>query len=311
MKHYINIEQNITVELPYNMAHKDENFKVENDDYFFDLYMNQSDSTIKISYTYRNLSDHIEGDKLKTYIKDVKKIDEYLTYTLNRGTINTDGGFASNIYMVMVYVLSLALTALICFKLYTKNIPFQMEEITNALSINGWLVVLAIRVVLFPFSILVKPFTIDLFDQQLWINLSTFYDAEIILKAIFIIESICFAGLLVYSVFCAVLFFQRRKEFPKHFIILSVSYCVFAIFDWIAGAYINKLNNIPSTVIVEISGFMGSILFSIIATLYLIKSTRVKQTFVFTYPKAAWQAALSDYYNNLFTEKKDNNHENI
>ncbi|MES2827022.1 MAG: DUF3857 domain-containing protein [Bacteroidota bacterium] len=313
LKHTVNIEQNITVELPYTVNTFDENYKVESSEYYFDVYTSQLDSTIKFSYTYKNKSDHLDPINFKTYIKDINKIDQYLTYTLNRGG-NVAGGNdnnSGNYYMMMVYIVAMAISSYLCFRLYIKKTPYQIEEIADARPLGGWLVVLGLRVIAFPIAMLIKPFTLNLFGNEVWNNIALLAENSSGLKMLMMLEVVMFALCFVYGFFCAILFFNRRKEFPKHFVILCLSYIGFVCYDWALSAYINKLGNLAFTGFEEAAGFVGALVFGVIVTYYLQNSQRVKQTFVFTYPRSDWESKLAEYYNQLFTEKKEHNHEDI
>lgn len=296
LKHYINIEQNITVNMPYALPFHDEMAKVESDDYFFDLYASQRDSVLKFSYTYKNSTDHIAENHITKYIADMKKIDEHLSYTAYREQSGTSGT-GVNFYTVLPYLLALATTAFLLSRLYFRKQAFDIEKIADAAPIEGWLLLVALRMIVFPISLLLKPFALNMFSHQLWDNLRTFTEGENLIKTAFIMESVFFASLFAYSIFCLLLFFQRRMEFPKHFIILNLAYLGFLIFDLSISAYIEKIDDKYVQPTGEITTFMGATIYSLLFIWYISKSELVKQIFVFTYPKFAWRSALQNITN--------------
>lgn len=304
LKHYINIEQNITVNMPYLLPAHEDMAKVENDNYFFDLYVNQRDSVLKFSYTYKNMTDHIPEDQVKQYIADMKKIDGHLSYTAYREQ-NGPTGTGVNFYTALPYLLALVVSAFLFSKLYFRKEAFDIEKIAEAIPIGGWLFLVALRLIVFPISLLLKPFALDMFNPQLWKNLSTFTEGENLLKTAFILESIFFATLFAYSVYCLILFFQKRREFPKNFIGLCLAHLGFLIFDLSISAYIEKVDAKYVQPTGELTAAMGATVYSLLFIWYIAKSERVKQTFVFTYPKFAWKAALAEYYEQLSFKKEE------
>lgn len=298
LKHAVNIEQNITVCMPYAVPLSDDHFSVDRDNYFFDIYYSQLDSIIKFSYTYRNMADHIPENKIQEYISDVKKIDEYLTYTINYGVTSSSTAGVS-FYMILPYLLTLIVAGIILTRLYFKKSAFDIEKISDAIPIGGWLVLVGFRMVVFPISISAKPFSINMFNNNLWLNLNHYGDHELLVRTCFIFEAIVFAGLLAYSIFCSILFFQRRIELPRHFIILTIGYFIFVIFDASFGTFVSMLNNTDPFDSALIKDIIITTIFSIIFIWYFLKSERVKQTFVFTYPKFEWKSALGKYYEEL------------
>jgi hypothetical protein len=303
LKHYVNVEQNITVNMPYALSEHDENFKVESDNYIFDVYNSQADSTIKFSYTYRNLTDHVPADQIKNYISDVKKIDEYLTYTVNRGT-KTSTGKGVNYYMVLPYLLTLGITAFFFRRLYIRKEVFDIEKIADAIPIGGWLILIGIRMIIFPLVLLIKPFLINAFGTQLWYNLGNFSEGEYVAKTGAILEIIFFAALFTYAIYCTVLFFMRRMEFPKQFTLFTTAYFCFLVYDLFFSLYLDKKDSIDPK---DLGGLIGALLYCIIFVWYIAKSERVKQTFVFTYPKFEWESALAQYYEETSFTKEESN----
>jgi len=304
LKDYINIEQNITVDMPYNVSVGDDTFQIENDSYYFDMYQIQRPREIKFSYTFRNSVGYLENDKIKDYAKDIKKIDEYLTHYIKRGG-TAEANNHINFYMLIPYLFCLAGSALFFLKLYKKNEPFIIEDIADALPIGGWLVLIAMRVMIFPIILLTGPFLIRMFKNEAWNGLANFGNWEGLLKFTFIAEAMIYAFLFTYSVFCLILFFQRRKSFPKHFIIITTGHLGFLIFD---TAIASSMNSILGKTFVnpkDLGSVFGSLIYCIIFVWYLLASERVKQTFVFTYPKSVWQLALAKYHDHFYAKKDE------
>ena len=153
--------------------------------------------------------------------------------------------------------------------------------------------------------LLIAPFLLQMFKKEVWNGLANFGNWEDLLKFTFIAEAIIYAFLFVYSIFCLVLFFQRRKSFPKHFIIITIGHLTFLIFDIAIASSMNSILGKPFVSPKDLGSVFGSLIYCIIFVWYLLKSERVKQTFVFTYPKSVWQLGLTEYYEHFYAKREE------
>lgn len=304
MSNHVNIEQRISINMPYSSNLGTENFKVENDNYYFELYRFQRDRKATFDYTFRTMTGVIEPDGVKNYIKESKKIEEYLTYHVNRkGSELSAGSAAIGPFTIIPFILAIVITGFLVFMAYRKKSDFDIERIAYAAPIGEWLVLLGMRVVYYPFLMLLSPFFTGLFGRSFWTQLDAFNSSQWVIKSAFVTEAIIYGFLFSYSIYCAFLFFNRRANFPKQFIILSVSHVGFLIFDLAIALYIKYISGTTSADTQGISGLIGTVLISAVWTWYLLKSQRVKETFVFTYPKEEWEQALAEYYSEHYRAK--------
>jgi len=303
MTNHVNIQQRIAINMPYDSDLGAESFKIENDRYYFELYGFQRDRKVTFDYTFRTMTSFIGPDEIKNYIKESKQIDEYLTYHINRKFSALSVSTGVTAFTVVPYILAIIATVFFAFMAYRKRSDFDIERIAYASPISGWLVLLGFRIVYLPLLMLISPFSTGLFGKSLWVKLSAFGSNEIIVKGIFVIESIIYGFLLVYSVYCAFLFFNKRSNFVKQFIILSISHVVFVIFDLALASYIEQISGVASTTAAQIPGLIGTMVITGIWIWYLLKSELVKETFVFTYPKKDWEQALAEYYSEQYRDK--------
>ncbi|WP_285008231.1 DUF3857 domain-containing protein [Pedobacter faecalis] len=298
----LNVEQNIFVDMPYDVSPSEDSFQVETGDYHFDIYTSQRDRELRFSYTYRNMSSFLASDKARAYAKDVKKIDEYLTHYVRR-SINAETATGPNQFTAITYMLAAAVSGFIFFRLFKTPSTFNVNAIANATEIKGWLILLAIRIVVLPILLIHGVLNSGVFNKTVWMNITSFGSWALPLKSYFLLETILFSILFTYSIFCMVIFFQRRREFPKHFIILTAINIVLLLSDFLVGGLINRSQNVSFTTPEAVVQVIFGTLYSFAWILYLLKSERVRDTFVFTYPKFAWQSALGVYYTNLYEQK--------
>jgi hypothetical protein len=302
LKYPTDLEQIITVNMPYepNIANGD--YSIEQPGYRFSVNAFRVGKTQTFHYKLQNLMPFIEGSAIKTYAKDREKIVEYLTYYIDRNGLGLKSG--TNPYMIMTFLLALIFSALFFIKTYRQSRPFDLESIREARPIRGWLILLAIRIVVLPFSTLLKQISIGFFDQQTWDGLALLKQEHFI-KGIFFVESISFALLLTGGLMCLFLFFNRRESFPRHYIVFSIALLTFTVIDFFAGMLIRHWTNQPLTDVKECLTILFSLTVCLIWVFYLKQSVRVKQTFVFTYPESAWKAAASAQYQAQLASHQD------
>ncbi|NRF37375.1 DUF3857 domain-containing protein [Pedobacter foliorum] len=300
---HVNIQQRIAINMPYDTDLGTENFKIENDKYYFELYRFQRDRKATFDYTFRTMAGVIEPDEIKNYIKESKQIDEYLTYHVNRKGSEITANSGIGVFTVVPFIMAIVITGFLVFLAYRKRTEFDIEKIAYAAPIGDWLVLLGIRVVYLPFLMLISPLISGLFSNSFWTQLGAFGSSQWVVKSAFAIEAIIYGFLFSYGIYCAVLFFNKRTNFPKHFIILSISHVGFLIFDIAIALYVDHITQTTSAEAKGIPGLMGTVLMSAVWTWYLLKSQRVKETFVFTYPKEEWEQALAEYYSEQYSAK--------
>ena len=148
-------------------------------------------------------------------------------------------------------------------------------------SIGGWLIIVAIGLVISPvliFSTLME--IIPVFSDETWSVITTpgteYYHP---LLAPYLIYGVI--GNIIYIVFLilvAILFFQRRRIVPKLIIIYLISYLIFIAGDHFGGGLIPIISSQDdSASVVEL---IGSIMRCLIWVPYFKLSKRVRRTFV-------------------------------
>lgn len=302
LKNPVNVEQVITVNMPYLFNFGTESVKIENDDYYFELYRFQRGKTVTFNYTFRNMNTFIEGSKVKDYVKNKNKITDHLTYFINRGTTGEGG---ANPYTIGIFIAAMAISAFFYFKLYHKSGSFNLEHLEYARPIGGWLILLGIRVALLPLILMSDIIRSGLLDMNSWTALDTLKDqVQYFIKLLFFAEAIAFALLIGYGVLLIFLFFKKRESFPRLFIIFSCCLLAFLIADNIAAIYIRSVTNQSLIDMEDIPTAVLSLLYILAWMAYVAKAERVKETFVFTYPEMEWKAALMTHNNEKITIRK-------
>jgi len=157
-----------------------------------------------------------------------------------------------------------------------------MSEEKNLEGIGGWLILVAIGIVVTPIRIVMLIMTTypEIFSTGAWEALTTqgseAYSplwAPIIIGEIFIN-----CGLILVWLYMAYKFFTKSRDFPKWYIGIAVFSLVFILAD----AFAIKLV-LPSEPVSDpdtIKEFMRSVIMVVIWVPYMLVSKRVKATFV-------------------------------
>ncbi|SDO38393.1 Protein of unknown function [Pedobacter steynii] len=312
LKNPVNIEQTIIVHTPETWNLQVEPFKLETDDYYFETSGFQHEKTLTLNYVFRNMKSFIDGSKTKAYVKDRAKILDNLTYYISWGTpaAATDD---INPYLIYLCILALIVSLVFCLKIYQIRSPFELEELTEARPIRGWLIFLGLQVLCFPLALMGKTMLMGVWSANTWKNFSEQGAlSEYSIKFLIIIHVVLFSLLLCYSVLGAILFFKRRKNFPKLYIPFLFGYICFLILNaviYIISAKVSEQEVIWNNSTLRVS----DTIFCILWISYLKRSERVKETFVFTYPEIEWRTAMIKQYNEQhFAPQKENiDNENI
>jgi len=274
---------------------------VNNDYYSFELKNSQKDKTAIFNYSFKSLKGYIDGAELKNYAKDYQKVNSELNYTISAGGIDVSSSQSTN-FAILAIISTLIATSFYLIKLYRKRTDFDVAEIVNAKPISGWLMLLAIRVFLGPVVLFTKLIVIGFFDNSFWDNLEKTGKGNLF-KVAYAIDLIGYSILISFSILTILLFIGRRQSFPRLYIMVTKWMIVATSFSALLSVLRDhsQLSFIPGY---QIAPTIVSIVISLLVIWYLKKSEKVKQTFVFSYPKADWTIALVKHYNKILTQQE-------
>lgn len=311
LKSPVNVEQTLSITTPVLWSMTIEPFKLDNDYFHFESDGKQEGKLLTLTYLFKNKKDYIAGTEVKKYIKDKKTVEEQLNYFISREKTKTNSA-GYNPYLAVLFLITAIISAISMVRIYEKKYAFNLDEIAAAPALKGWLMLLAIYVVFVPFQLLASIVITPIWSPEIWEALDTQpnllnYGA----KAMFILTIMLSVVLLCASILGIFLFFKRRKSFPQLYISFLIGYICFLILN--IGIYLvltqTKIQLMENKILTISSG----ITYCILWILYLYKSSRVRETFVFTYPELAWMTAATHHYQQQpsTTKKEITEHEDI
>jgi len=288
----ITIDQTISVILPYEQRFDPENININTENYRYLFSLHSKLDTLTLTYYFQNFSAQLPESSLNEYIKNRKEMVLSLSYGIyyREYTQNTQSKNI-NYWLVALTLFAVLLASIATFLVYFRKQNFDLEAIKVVPQIGGWLILVSIGTVISPISILVTILKSGLYNQTNWDNLNNLTRFSAFgYKLAFMFECIGNASLIVFSIFLIFMLFNRRKDFPKAIIFFKVFAFLITLIDVILVSWVSGESS--KTDFSNYGYLIGQGIATIIWVLYLINSTRVKATFVFTYPKSLWRAAL-------------------
>jgi transglutaminase-like putative cysteine protease len=298
LKYPSNIHQIIRVITPEKWTIDNEDTEIKRDAYNYSSSVKYNGDTLLLTYNYENLKEVLTPEETERYVKDKATINRDINYSISFNKTDTQNADGINLWAVLVAIITLCVGIYGAIYIYKQKSEFDVEEIRNALQINGWLIIVAIGVVITPFIQFIAVFKFGHFNNESWVNISAYdFTSATLIRLLLFTEIIFNTLMIVYSILIAFLFFNRRKSLPKHYIISRILNVVVPIVDIImvysVYAYAKvDLNTLGINLTSEFLGILRSLILSAIWITYFLKSSRVRETFVFTYPKKDWQNAV-------------------
>lgn len=278
------ISYDISVNLPEEWPIDPINTKMESDYFKYthevDSYLNK----ILVTHNYERKKDFIPANDVAKYIAQHEKIQNDLSYYVTYDQGLADGSGGSGLSWVAMFLTIVALV-LSCYGAYILYFDYDViPEMTNvrAKPIGGWLILIAIGLILTPILILIDLVGENgFYDAYTW---SVLWNTEgmqgkpnVILIAI---ELMINLARIIFAIILIILFFERRSTVPRLMVILFASTAVFIILDAIAAYAIN--GDVFSTEEDQATTkeIVQSIIRAAIWIPYFLISKRVKETFV-------------------------------
>ena len=293
----VNIEQNISVELPFNLDNDESSEQVNNDFYNFGFYSSQQGNKFNLSYTFTALRDYIDGNQIDTYVRDTKKVKDMLSYYVSYGTSSNSVEKANyNTYTILLLSLTILIFGYLFHQVYQWRYEYDIEEMANARPIRGWLILIGINVMFGPLVSLMMAYNAHIFSASNWIFLETLSTiTQRTVWSLIIIQCISLGILFAWGILNIVLFSKRRDIFPQQFIKFSVAKFGLILFNLLVSMFINHLTEVELFTSRQCYSVVIGFLIMIFWISYLKKSERVRETFVFSYPPESWKADLKSH----------------
>ncbi|WP_442591677.1 DUF3857 domain-containing protein [Pedobacter sp. AW31-3R] len=298
LKYPANLEQHVSIELPYVPDFGNDSWNMDNDYFSFDFDATHKDHVITLNYYFKSLKADVPSEEVKKYIKDSKNTREKLSFAVFYDEQKPGGDL--NSYTIMLAVLVIIVSGFFFMKVYQQEMEFDLKAIADVLPIRGLLIIVAFMLVS---SIIYYPFQLKatgLFSNAAWdFTESQNLTSCIFTTAVYLITIIGYAIDFSWMILLFFLFINRRELLPEQAIKSTIFSTALYVLVYLAGLIIKNIQNQPVFNLKELITIFVGITFSILWILYFKRSSRVARTFVFTYPESSWKNAIHEQQNTL------------
>ncbi|ASU32367.1 DUF3857 domain-containing protein [Mucilaginibacter xinganensis] len=273
-----NMDYSIKINLAYGWDMENEHNEIKRDTYSFigDKTISGNDLNLRYRFTY--FKDYIPLSDLPTFKKDVKELkDDKLSFSFYYIPDIKKTPFQLNYLMLLITIIvacAFAYAGLRVYKTETTTVKY-ITGIPPAL--GGWLIWLAIVLVLTPLGLINYLASEGFFSMSKW-NLVNAGVVSKMHKALLVFEVLGYVSVICFSAFCALLVFKKR-DITAHYVKMYYLFMVIFLFlNYFFNAFVkNDFSDYGVTQIVK------AIIVAALWTYYLNVSTRAKQTFVVPY----------------------------
>ena len=295
----LTVEQTTEVLLPSEWPIKPEKHHVEDPAFTFDQDLRLDGLRLIITDHYTSLAKEVPASDMPRYLANLARARDALDFSLywtdpapaavttsskataTQGKQRT-GLDRMNWPIAMLTLALLAIWGWLAARAYRHDPPPQLLGRDSAHGIGGWLVLVAIGLMISPFLIGRTLFDIaGAMSSDTWAALTTFGGASYhaLWAPLLLAELVVDLGLMVFAVLLLILFFQRRTCFPK----LMIGFYIASAL--VQGGDMLMSSLIPSSTVAdkEYVTLVRVVIASIIWSAYMMKSRRVKATFVRRY----------------------------
>jgi len=283
--HPVRYQQTTRILLPEGSSFEKEFNEVEDKAFRFTRRVDFSDNVLVLDYLYESLGDHVNPGDIQAYSKNVRAVQNLADYRIQApNQARKFGEFrfdASDInwLMVIIIVLAFAGAGFLSYKyLYSYDPPCAPADHldTRLEGLRGWLIFPGIAIIASPIRILIETRDIwYLFSAWQWSIVADQLETGLLVTMV--VEMICNVALIVIALFLIVMFFTRRHTFPRFFI----AYFVFTLA--VTGGDLLALHLLSYPGVEVDAPDLGELarlaVYTVIWTLYFMKSKRVKATF--------------------------------
>ncbi len=273
------------VEFPEEWGVPDDSKEIQNDHYAYNYRVIYANRKARIEHSYETFQDHIPAEMISTLVKDHDEMMNNLSYylTFNKGLTNTGGsGISNSIVSILMLLISLGLAVFLALRIHSRfDPPATLEDPRYSEKIGGWLILIAIGLVLSPIRVLYDfATTSEFFNDTVW---TTIWDEGYwILLGVTLAEFVYNVFLIVFLILLISLFFNRRTSLPKVISIYYAATLLFTILDYVFVYYLIETPVTEGSQEALIS-ILRSVLFAVIWIPYFNLSNRVKETFTVRY----------------------------
>lgn len=278
------ISYDISVNLPEEWSVEATSNTVESDYFTYDYAVESYLNKVLVTHNYSRKTDFVPVEDVQTYITQHEEIRNDLSYflTYNQGLAEGSDDSGISWAAMVLALLTLGFSGYGAYKLYVYYDVEPRVKDVRAKPIGGWLVIVAIGLVLTPLVLIITLVMEEgFYDAYTW---ATLWNTEgiqgkpnVILIAMELVINLV---RIVFSTVLIVLFFERRSSVPRLMVILYASTLAFIVIDAIFAYAVNGDLYTSVDDVETVKDIFTTLVAAAIWIPYFLISDRVKNTFV-------------------------------
>jgi hypothetical protein len=262
---------------------------IENANFSFRYHRQFRGATATYEYDLTTRRAAVPVEEVAGYLADHDRFNDLLTDTLQRPTGKSKSSTSINWLMVILaFFVAGAMTAGCIWYWRQANsnqpmMPPPLIEAPKLQGLGGWLVLVGIGLCVAPIVRIVSigQHWESYFSLQIWelVTMPTSASYHPLYGPLLIYE--VFSNIIMFglNLFTLCLFFKKHRAFPKVFIALALCNALFLILDHIGGGMIPSIYSSKNHAKGQ-SDVIRALFYAVIWISYMLKSRRVKATFV-------------------------------
>ncbi|HTX22661.1 MAG TPA: DUF3857 domain-containing protein [Candidatus Aquilonibacter sp.] len=282
-------QQEIIVHLPdTGWKIPDLTTNIEHEAFSFNYHRQLRGSVVTYDYECRTKLATVPVELVPSYLNEHDQMEDLLSDTLQRSDAPQAAGI--NWLMVVIAIFGTGAMAAACLWYWRRTIArsgscppvLPSVEGHQLQGLGGWLILIAIGLCVSPF---IRILTISqnwegYFSNQVWQTVAMpqgeSYDP--LYGPLLIFELLGNIFMFGLNLLLLCLFFSKRRPFPKLFIALIFGQATFLILDDVGCALIPSLHS--DATVRDHTDAIRATIYAIVWTLYIVRSRRVKATFI-------------------------------
>jgi len=282
----LHVRHVISVDLPSEGAFENDRKTIKDDAQKFDFEVKQAGKNLTFTFDYQTRADSVPVEKVSSYIKTLDEIHDACRYTATFPKASSQQFMERINWPILgLAVTYLAILAFASYKYYTwqRPAPNTPPLLANASlqGIRGWLILVAIGLVLSPFRIGATVIeSLSTFSPATWNYLTSRNGGGYhpLYAPLLLGELLANLTLLGMALLLNLIFFQKKATFRHLYIAFLVFSAVVQVVDITATSFIPAVAKAITAR--EYGGMVGAIIGGCIWSSYALVSKRVQATFV-------------------------------
>jgi transglutaminase-like putative cysteine protease len=239
---------------------------------------------VTLDFRYDALTNVVYPARMPDYLKSLNDMEQVMGYSLYwRDQAHTVGNGVNwpVLFMATLYTIALAAVLLVVYRRPSQPPPVTDPADAALCGLRGWLFLVGINLLVGPVRLLlVIHQNLPTFSVYSWQQLTTpgSQNYNSLWSPLLCFELLGQLTILLLAIFSLVLFFQKRRLFPKSFILLIALNAIFVVCDHAFATAIVK-HPAPTAAAEHARNLLQVMFGCFIWIPYMLRSRRVKATF--------------------------------